>query len=49
MNQFIRDAIAEKIERQHMELAAPTLNALDAKGAEHSVSGALAEADEKPA
>lgn len=49
MNQFIRDAIAEKIERQHMERAAPTPDTLDAKSAEHSASGALAEASEKPA
>jgi hypothetical protein len=49
MTDFIRAAIAEKIARQRMEQTAPAPNALRAPNAEHSASGALAEADEKPA
>ena len=49
MNQFIRDAIAEKIARQPMEQSAPAPDALGATGAEHSASGALAEASAQAA
>jgi hypothetical protein len=49
MNQFICDAIAEKLGRQPMERAEPTLDTLDAKIVEHSASGVLAEDSEKPA
>lgn len=47
MNQFIRDAIAEKIARLYRDQAASTSEALSMKGAEQSVSEALAEAPEK--
>ena len=49
MNQFIRDAIAEKITRQHGEQAALASEALNPKGAEYSASDAMAKASEKPA
>jgi hypothetical protein len=48
MNQFICDAIAEKLGRQPMERAEPTLDTLDAKIVEHSAPGVLAEDSEKP-
>lgn len=49
MTDFIRAAIAEKLARQRMEQSAPAPDALGAQSAEHSASGALAEANEKPA
>jgi hypothetical protein len=38
MNQFIRDAIAEKIARQNTVEPAPTSDTLNAKNASHSAS-----------
>jgi plasmid stability protein len=44
MNQFIRDAIMEKIAGQNVERSAPAPESLPAADAETSDSGALAEA-----
>jgi uncharacterized protein (DUF1778 family) len=48
MNQFIRDAIAEKIARQHVEQPVPISDALNAKGAEPIASDVDAEVEDKP-
>jgi len=39
MNQFIRDAITERIARMSSERAAPAAPTLPARNAEHSASG----------
>ncbi len=49
MNQFIRDAIAEKIARQNAAGTAPASDALGDAPVAFSASDALAKADEKPA